>query len=70
MSDFTFTEGQTVRLDRVPHKVVSIHIDGTVTLIGPQGLRTVDSFRVTPAKRHDRVVTNSAPPPARRRGTR
>ncbi len=68
---FVYAEGEVVRLDRVPHKVVAIHIvDGTVTLIGPRGLRTVDSLRLTPARKGDRVELLSSPSFTRRKGTR
>lgn len=60
MPDFTYQEGSMVRLERVPHRVITIHLDGTVTLIGPRGLRTVDSLRLTPARKGDRVETISA----------
>lgn len=58
---FTYAEGSVVRLDRVPHKVLIIHLDGTVTLSGPRGARTVDSSRLTPAHKGDVVEALSAP---------
>lgn len=66
---FTFSEGQIVRLDRVPHKIIRIHlVDHTVTLVGPRGLRTVSSDRLKPARRGDTVVTLSSPGFTRRGG--
>lgn len=70
MTDFTYTEGSVIRYQRVPHKVIAIHLDGSVTISGPRGLRTVDSSTLTPARKGDVVVTHSAPPPPRRAGTR
>lgn len=66
MTDFTYAAGDVVRLDRVPHRVVAIHLDGTVTLSGPRGARTVDSLRLSPARKGDVVEALSQPPAARR----
>lgn len=70
MSEFIYAAGDTVRYQRVPHRVVVIHLDGTVTIAGPRGLRTVDSSTLTPAKKGDRLVVLTAPAPARRAGAR
>lgn len=63
---FTYAVGDVVRLDRKPHKVTTIHLNGSVSLVGPKGLRTVDASRLSPARKGDVVVTLSAPGFARR----
>lgn len=70
MTGFTWAAGDLVRYQRVPHKVIAIHLDGTVTLSGPRGLRTVDSLTLTPARKGDRLVVLSGAAPHRKAGTR
>lgn len=67
---FHYAEGDLCRYQRVPHKILAIHLDGTVTISGPRGLRTVDSSTITPPRKGDRLVVLSSPPPTRRAGAR
>ncbi len=70
VNDWTYCEGSIVRIGRVPHKVIAIHLDGSVTVTDGLNVRTVDSSTLTPGRKGDTVVSYSQAAPARKRGER
>lgn len=57
MTNFTFAEGETVRLDRsIPGRVMRNNLNGTVELWTEFGQRTVEVERIGPAKKDDKVM--------------
>lgn len=53
---FTYVEGQMVRLDNRPGRVVRIRLNGEVDVLTDFGLRTVLGAQLTPAKPGDALT--------------